>query len=202
MSSPSPAGWVRPLPVVAGFALAWVAAAIPLLPESIRPWNFAVFGAVALFLAARGGRAGLPVAGLVAIGAKAACDAVLYSRSGFDPDYVPAPSVYCGLAVYALLGWTLLRGSRGPVRIGGVAVLASVCFFLITNTVAWLDPVHGYARDLSGLLASYEMALPFYRGTFASDLGFTALLFGVEAVWTAAAPPAAEPIPVSTTDRS
>lgn len=204
MSSPSPAGWVRPLPVAVGVALAVVAAAIPLLPESIRPWNFAVFGAVALFLGARGGRAGLPIAGFVVLGAKAACDSVLYFQSGFDPDYVPAPSVYCGLAVYATLGWTLLRGCRNPLRIGVVAVLASVCFFLITNTVAWLDPVHGYSRHLNGLLTSYAMGVPFWRGTLASDLGFTALLFGAEALFMSVSmtSPKSEPIPVSTTDRS
>jgi hypothetical protein len=192
------------LPVAVGVALAVVSATIPLLPESIRPWNFAVFGAIALFLGARGGRAGLPIAFVVVLGAKAACDAVLYSRSGFDPDYVPAPSVYCGLAAYALLGWVLLRDSRNPLRIGGVAFLASACFFLITNTVAWRDPIHGYSSDFNGLLASYTMALPFWRGTLASDLGFTALLFVAEYLWVAssAASPKSEPIPISTTDRS
>ncbi len=206
-SSPQLETPIRPIPVTVGVGLALVAAAIPLLPESVRPWNFAMFGAVALFLAARcgSGRMGLPLAALLVLGAKLGCDLVLYSRNQFDPDYVPAPSVYVGLAGYAVLGWLLLRQSRNPLRIASVTLLSSFGFFVITNTVAWLDPIHAYSRDLSGLLTSYTLALPFWRdGTLVSDLGFSAVFFAAEylfALTLATNPAVAEPIPVTTQDR-
>lgn len=198
---PIPPARLRPFPVALGVGVLLAVAALPLVPEAYRPWNFVAYGAVALFVAARGGRFGLPAALAVGLGAKLGTDAVLYAQSGYDPDYVPSGAVYACLAVYAGLGWACLRGTRHPVAVGGTAFLASAIFFLVTNAVAWREPIHGYPPGLDGLLQSYAMGLQFWTWTLIGDLGFTAVLFLAEAlVASAASAPgvAAEPARIPT----
>ena len=61
--------------------------------------------------------------------------------------------------------------------IGG-ALGASVLFFIISNFAVWLsDP--DYPLTWGGLLLCYEMAIPFFRGTLASDLLYSAAFFGI-----------------------
>ncbi|MBK9735256.1 MAG: hypothetical protein IPO92_09925 [Saprospiraceae bacterium] len=60
----------------------------------------------------------------------------------------------------------------------GAALIASVVFFLITNFGSWIDGVIPYSKDVSGLLASYTAALPFFRTSLLSNLIFTGILFG------------------------
>ena len=48
-------------------------------------------------------------------------------------------------------------------------ILGSVSFFIITNFGAWL--VHDmYEKNLSGLIESYVLAIPFFRNTLISTL--------------------------------
>lgn len=188
--TPRPTPWVRPLPLALAAAAAVPAALIPLVPETVRPWGFAAFGAVALFAAARGGRIGL-VAGLVlALGAKLAFDLMNYAQHGYDADYLPIWKIYLCLSVYGVLGWGLLRRSKGPLRIAGVTFLASLLFFLTTNFGSWQAQSLPYDRGPAGLLESYWMALPFWRGTLVSDLVFGGALFGLHAALSRAFVPA------------
>lgn len=193
MADPS-ADRPRPSPLALGLAVAVflvAAVGIPLIPEQVRPWNFAAFGAIALFVAARGGRFGLTAALVLALGTKLASDLLNYRAHGYDAEYLPftAPAfglaVYGGLAAYAVLGWGLLRRSGNPARVGGVAACGSMLFYLITNFASWLHQDLPYPQTAVGLVESYWLGLPFFRGTLIGDLTFTGLLFGLYAVVSA-----------------
>jgi hypothetical protein len=60
-------------------------------------------------------------------------------------------------------------------------VLSSVQFFLITNFGAWLGMPQLYSRSLAGLGNCYVAAIPFFGRTLASDLVYSAALFGLHA---------------------
>lgn len=176
------------------------AALLPLVPEHLRPWNFAAFGAVAVFAAAAGGRWGW-VAGLaLALGSKLVCDLLNWRQHGYDADYLPFTQpalgllVYGGLAVYVLLG-KAVQG-RGAVWGMSAALTGSVLFFLTTNFGAWLNQDLPYDRGILGLFESYTLAIPFYRGTFAGDLLFTGGLFAAHSVLARATAPALAPATV------
>lgn len=180
----------RPMTLALGLAVAAAAAVFPLLGETYRPYNFAAFGALGLFVAAR---VGLFPALLISLGAKLGFDLLNYRQHGFDPNYLPFASIYASFAVYAVLGWLLLRRTESPWKIAGVAALSGVPFFLVTNFLYWLRPAPGY--EPATLLDSYWGALPFYRATLVSDLAFTGLLFGLHAVLSRAYFPAERVVP-------
>lgn len=86
-------------------------------------------------------------------------------------------------ATYGSLFLTILIGkfiaSKQNTRwiIGG-AFLSSVLFFIITNFAVWLAPNFMYEKTISGLLACYTMAIPFFRNSIVGDMVYTALFFG------------------------
>lgn len=89
--------------------------------------------------------------------------------------------VYSAFAVVAGLGQWL----RGRVTVGraiGTALTCSVVFFLITNFGAWLVdlwmPKPTYLPSFQGIIDCYIAGVPFFGGTFAGDLIYTAALFG------------------------
>lgn len=177
--------------VVPALAVAVFVAAVtvvPLIDETYRLWNFAAFGAIALYVAARGGRFSLPLALALALGLKLLSDFLNYAHRGYDPDYLPftAPwlglALYTGLACYAVIGWRLLKATENPLKIGGAAFLGSMVFFLWTNFVSWLRQALPYPQTVEGLLQSYAMGLPFWRGTLTGDLAFGSILFALHAV--------------------
>jgi hypothetical protein len=200
MSEPRPTPWVRPLALTLAAGFAVLAAVLPFVPEAYRPWNFAAFGAVGLFVAARGGRLGLPLALLLGLGAKLAFDLIQYVQKGgadAEYDYLPSPLVYACLAMYAVIGWFALRRTGNPVWIAGGTFLGSLVFFLVTNFASWVGQSLPYGYTLGGLLNSYWMALPFWRdGTLLSDFVFTAALFGLHAVLVQAWFPAERLVPI------
>ena len=75
-----------------------------------------------------------------------------------------------------------MRRTESPWKIAGVTVLGGLSFFLVTNYLSWVGKSLPYPDTLAGLLESYWMALPFYRGTFISDLVFSGALFGAHAI--------------------
>jgi len=84
-------------------------------------------------------------------------------------------SVYGSFVLTGALGiW--LKKRRNPRNVVLVAVGASLLFFLITNLAVWA--AGAYARDLSGLVQSYIMGLPFLKNTLAGDLFYTISFFG------------------------
>jgi hypothetical protein len=203
MAEPS----LRPFALVLAASFAVVAVLLPLVPQDFRLWNYAAFGAVGLFAAARIGRFGLVAGLLLALGAKLASDLLNYVQHGYDADYLPftAPvygaSIYLGLALYAVLGLTVVRKSENPVRIGTTALVGGVCFFLLTNFASWIY-LPMYPKTFGGLLEAYAQGLPFIRGTLLSDVTFTGVLFGLNAILERATTPRYASIPVEDTERS
>jgi hypothetical protein len=200
MDSPRSSKWFQPLALAIGGGFAVLAVFLPLIPEQYRLWGYAGFGAVALFTAARGGKLGLFVALLLALGAKLVFDLIQYAQKGYDANYLPMPTIYAALSLYAVVGWGLLRRSGNPARIGTAAFLGSLLFFLVTNFASWLEQSLPYSRGPLGLWESYSMALPFWRGTLVSDLMFTTALFGLHAVLSRANVPTGRLIPIPVED--
>lgn len=71
-----------------------------------------------------------------------------------------------------------LKTHKNLLTVAGSSFLASVLFYLITNFGVWLYPHSFYSKDLSGLLNSYIMGIPFFRNTLLGDLFYVSLFFG------------------------
>jgi hypothetical protein len=92
----------------------------------------------------------------------------LFPYSGF---YTYQLFNYSLLAAMALLGWMLKGKNYGSIALGGV--IAPTVFFLISNGASWMiDAGQLYSKNFSGLMASYEAGLPFYKNALASTLTF------------------------------
>lgn len=63
-------------------------------------------------------------------------------------------------------------------RVVGSSLLLSVSFFVASNFSVWFE-WHMYPKTLSGLLACYTAALPFFRNSVAAELISSGLLFGL-----------------------
>lgn len=85
-------------------------------------------------------------------------------------------AVYAAFMVIVLIG-QFIKSNPTMLRAFGGALAGSVLFFLITNAAAWWV-LPEYTKDLAGLMNSYAAGVPFFRGTLAGDLLFTAVLFG------------------------
>ncbi len=86
-----------------------------------------------------------------------------YFRGGFYPGVL---LTYVGFAAYPFLGRLAGNSLRKQVIL---LPLASLLFFLLSNLGVWW---FWYPQTWAGLVLCYTMALPFYRNTFISDLGF------------------------------
>ena len=142
------------------------------LPPDYRPWNLVPLGAGLLFAGARLSR--WP-SFLIPFAALLGTDLAFY----FVRDWPLTPVVYVSYALYLLLGLTLLRRTESPLIAGGVAVLGSLQFFLVTNFACWLGP--NYPHDFAGLTKCYTLALPFAKGTLVGDVVFTLAFVGLYA---------------------
>ena len=140
------------------------AAALRLVPH---PPNFTPIGAMALFGGAYFGRRAL--AFVAPLAALLLSDAILGFHSGM-------PYVYGSVALIVVIGWAVAKRLT-TLTIAGAAVASSILFFAVTNLGTWLSSGM-YPLNLSGLVACYVAAIPFFQNTLAGDLFFTALLFG------------------------
>lgn len=85
------------------------------------------------------------------------------------------PYVYGSFILTGAIGvW--LKNHKNAKNVFGAAMLSSVLFFLITNFGVWVQGA--YPRDISGLLQSYVMGIPFFRNTILGDLSYTGIFFG------------------------
>ena len=73
---------------------------------------------------------------------------------------------YISLAVAVLIGLYVKHFKFTEILFSGLA--SSVCFFIITNFGAWLTHGEMYAKNFSGLMQSYVMAIPFFQNTLIS----------------------------------
>lgn len=109
-------------------------------------------------------------------------DIVLNVHYGFSLVSPFVISHYIGFAVVGLLG-LLLSGRASLKTLLPTSIIASLLFYLITNSVSFLyDP--GYAKNLAGWVQALTTGLPaysatptwmFFRNSLISDLFFTAL---------------------------
>ncbi|MCE2752067.1 MAG: hypothetical protein LW720_09275 [Pirellula sp.] len=170
------------------------------------PENFSAFGALAIFcgMFARGGlRWWFPLAALFA----ADCIGQLARVPGMG-FYHPESMLlnYAGLAVMTLVGAVLgSASSRGVfgsgraffgtslplavARTAAIALIASACFFLLSNFGAWLDPLMQYEKSPAGLLQCYVAGLPFWRATLVSDVLFAVGFWGFASMFASVAKP-------------
>ena len=87
------------------------------------------------------------------------------------------------LAVYgcfAIGSWfgKLLARQREAGNIILAATGSSIIFFLVTNGAVWAFGSL-YPKTIQGLVSCFFMAIPFFRNSLISDLGFSAAFFGV-----------------------
>lgn len=81
-------------------------------------------------------------------------------------------------ALIALASSLWLKKRLSFIRGAVLTLSASIFFFAITNFAVWLTSGM-YERTWAGLAQCFTLALPFFRNTLASDLIYTAALFGV-----------------------
>ena len=80
---------------------------------------------------------------------------------------------YISLIVAVLIGLCVKRFNFTEILLSGVA--SSFGFFIITNFGAWLT-LDMYEKNLSGLLQSYVLAIPFFHNTLISTFLYLFLL--------------------------
>jgi hypothetical protein len=130
------------------------------------PWNFSPIEATALFAGAA--FADRRLALVVPLAAMFLSDLFLGLHSGM-------PVVYACIALMALAG----RGLREPttLKVAGYGLGAAVFFFVVTNLYVWLSSGM-YPLDLSGLVACYVAAIPFFQNQLAGVAFYSIVLFG------------------------
>ena len=72
---------------------------------------------------------------------------------------------YISLTVAVVLGIYIKYFKFNEILISGL--ISSVCFFIVTNFGAWLT-LDMYEKNLSGLMSSYILAIPFFHNTLIS----------------------------------
>ena len=77
-----------------------------------------------------------------------------------------------------VLGAILLRTRTSILRVAAGAVLGPTSFFVVSNFGVWAAG-NMYPRTLSGLMACYAAAIPFYRNDLISTSIVAGLAFGV-----------------------
>jgi hypothetical protein len=139
------------------------------------PWNFTAVGSTSLFAGARlrGWQAYLLPLVLMLI-----TDPMRLPGWKLGGYSIATPFVYAAFLLNVWIG-RRLRATESPLKIGSACALCSALFFLISNFGTFLG---WYPHTWAGLVDCYALALPFFGGTFAGDLVFSALLFGLHAV--------------------
>ncbi len=131
------------------------------------PPNFSALGAVALFGGAyfKDKRAafGVPLAAMLL------SDLVI----GF---YSHMEWVYGSFALIVCIGLGL-QSQRRAGWIAGASLVSSVSFFAITNFSVWVFST-AYPKTLTGLMACYAFAIPFFSNTVLGDAFYSLVLFG------------------------
>lgn len=87
------------------------------------------------------------------------------------------PFVYASFAISIGLGQWVCGNAR-YLKLGGLCVVGSLQFFLITNFGVWLEGLL-YPPTLAGLGQCYLAAIPFLKNTLLGDLAFSYGLFVV-----------------------
>lgn len=144
------------------------------------PPNFTPVGAMALFGAAYFSKRYLTfVVPLIAMWlSDLVLNNVVYAQyfDGFVLFYPGFYWTYSAFIVIGLVGFFLLKRTK-PQNILIASLSASILFFLVSNFGVWASGMM-YPKDLSGLLACYTAAIPFFQNTLMGDLVYCGVLFG------------------------
>jgi hypothetical protein len=85
-------------------------------------------------------------------------------------------AVYGSLALVGILGiW--LKKNKNILNTASATLGSALLFFLITNFAVWYFG-SWYSHDLAGLALAYNLAIPFFKSTLASNIVYATLLFG------------------------
>lgn len=152
---------------------------LPFVGPNVLPhaWHFTPLAASLLFFGARASRRQLWVP-LVLL---ASTDVVLTQYMWKFPFTWDELLIWAWYAAILWLG-TNLREKSGFWRVVGAAAASSVSFFIVSNFAVWAAWPQMYPRTGAGLVACYTAAIPFFRGTAASDMFFTLAMFGIPAL--------------------
>jgi hypothetical protein len=90
---------------------------------------------------------------------------------GFYPQMI---WLYLTLAALMAVGF-VIRPATSPLKLISFALLQSFVFYLTTNFAVWATSPW-YSKDLTGLLQSYVLALPFYGNQVLGDLVYLPLV--------------------------
>jgi hypothetical protein len=147
-----------------------IAVAVRLLPH---PWHLTPIGAALLFFGAK-----RPVREWIApLALLAATDVYLTTMQYHMHVSVDHLLTWAWYLAALGIGYMLVR-KVDPLRVVGASLVSATSFFLVSNFAVWAFG-NMYAKTFAGLLQCYTMAIPFFRGTFASDLIYTPVLFSV-----------------------
>lgn len=101
---------------------------------------------------------------------------VLFISDLFLGFHSTIPFVYGSFLITGAIGlW--LKNHQDYKLILAATLLSSVLFFIITNFGVWLVG-NLYQKNITGLIQSYIMAIPFFRYTLVGDLFYTSIFFG------------------------
>lgn len=146
------------------------------------PYNFAPFGAIALFSGAMIGHrmTALLLPCLAAWVSGVILNNTLYAAmfpefTWFDYNIVWQSMAY---VLTGLVGIAMLKNNASVIRLGSAAVISSLIFFVVSNFGYWTTGLF-YTKDVPGLVACYVSALPFYPASLAGDLLYTGAMFGI-----------------------
>jgi hypothetical protein len=186
-----PEPFVRPLAT----SLAIIGSLVRLVPH---PWNLSPSYAVELFAGARM-RAWQALS--LALIARAVTDVAIFltpfrGQEDSASYYLSfMPWVYLSVILNVCLG-RLVRNTETAWKIGGVTLLATLQFFIVTNFGSWLgSPL--YPKTLAGLIQCYVAALPWLTPTLISYVVFVPVFFGLHAVLSRSLFPRERVVPAS-----
>lgn len=143
------------------FAVIILAVVARLIPHSP---NFAPIGGLALFSGANFKKKSALLVPLLA----------MFISDIFLGFHKTIPFVYVSFIIIAMIG-SLIKNNKWQ-SILGASLISSVLFFLITNFGVWATGSM-YQKNLSGLIQSYVMGIPFFRNTIISDLFYSFTFF-------------------------
>lgn len=143
-----------------------------------RPWmNFSALGALAVLCGALVRPAWLGI--LILLTCRALTDVIIEAKTGhgFYGSWIFDYAAY--ITIFAI---GRLIQPKHILAAAGTGLLAAAAFFLISNLGVWCMPHEAgqylYPRTLAGLTTCFINAIPFARGTFLGDIGFTVVFIG------------------------
>lgn len=84
--------------------------------------------------------------------------------------------IYASILIMIGIGY-MLRNKKSISFLAAGAGSSAVVFFIISNFGVWLN--NSLPKTFAGLLATYELGIPFFANNLAGNLFYTFLLFGV-----------------------